>query len=203
MDAPLRHFLFDFGDTLAREPFCVRPPPGVPDWERRVLEVYAEPGLSDRWHLDDADFDEVAARVGKRCRLHPEAARAAMLRDWKRLRLNRKALAFAREQGAAGRAAIVTVNPRIFSEIIAPHYGLDRDFRVIVTSWQERTLDKAALCAVALERLGAPGAFATALLVDNREDNCAAFRARGGQAHRFTGDAAFARDLPVLRARIG
>lgn len=202
MDTPIRFVLFDFGDTLAREPFCVRAPPGVPDWQRRVLETYAEPGLADRWHLDEADFTEVASRVARRCGLDPEAARAAMERDWRHLRLNQRTLAFARELAGTWRAAIVTVNPRIFSEVIVPHYGLDRDFPVIVASWRERTLDKAALCGIALERLGAPGAFATALLLDNRPDNCEAFRARGGQAYRFTDDAAFARDLPALRARL-
>jgi hypothetical protein len=125
-----------------------------------------------------------------------------MEHDWRNLRVNRSMFDFACELGRARRAAIVTVNPRIFSEVIAPHLRLDRLFPVIVTSWQERIADKAALCGIALERLGAPGAYATALLVDNRADCVAAFRARGGQAYQFSDDAAFARDLPGLRSQL-
>jgi len=94
------------------------------------------------------------------------------------------------------------VNPAIFTEIIVPRYELDRHFPVIVTSWQERTLDKATLCDIALGRLGAPGERASALLVDNRADNIERFRAQGGQGYLFTDDSTFARDLAGLQARL-
>ena len=73
---------------------------------------------------------------------------------------------------------------------------------VVVASCEERVRDKTALCEIALARLGAPGALSTALLVDNRDDNVAAFRGRGGQGYLFTDDATFAHDLPALRARL-
>jgi FMN phosphatase YigB (HAD superfamily) len=198
----IRHVLFDFGDTLAREPFCTIPWPGAPNFEADVLAAYAEDGLLDRWDVGEARLAEVALAVGRRSGLHPATAREALVHNWRHLRLNDTVLAFARELGREGRAAVVTVNTDAFTDVIAPHYGLHRDFAVVVVSCLERVRDKTALCELALARLGAPGAFPTALLVDNRADNVEAFRARGGQAYLFTDDATFARDLPALRARL-
>jgi FMN phosphatase YigB (HAD superfamily) len=199
---PIRHVLFDFGDTLAREPFCVIAPTGARDWEASVLATYAEEGLLDRWQVGSMEFSEVVVRVAARCGLDPERTRAAMLHDWRNLRFNPTVLDFARQLGRAGRAAIVTVNPAIFSEFIVPYYGFDQDFRVIVTSWEERELEKATLCEIGLRRLGADGALESALLVDNRADCVDSFRARGGQAYLFKDDATFAYDLPGLRTRL-
>ena len=63
MNAPIRHVLFDFGDTLVREPFCMTAPPGVPDWENLVLAVYAEDGFCDRWCAGEIGSDQVIARI--------------------------------------------------------------------------------------------------------------------------------------------
>jgi phosphoglycolate phosphatase-like HAD superfamily hydrolase len=93
--------------------------------------------------------------------------------------------------------AIVTLNPDLFTRFVSPNYRLDSVFDVIVTSWQEHTRDKASLCEVALERLGG-GEPSEALLIDNIEANVDAWRARGGQAYWFRGDAAFADDAPRL-----
>ena len=192
MSAPIRHVLFDFGDTLVREPFCVIAPPGVPDWESLVLEVYEAEGFCDRWCEGAVAFADVVQRVAERCGLDAGTTRAAMEHDWRNLRWNPVVTEFAR---SLERAAIVTVNPDIFTDVIAPHYELERDFAVIVTSWQERMNDKNALCDLALERLGVPGERSTALLVDNRADNLEAWRVSGGQGYLFTDDDAFARDF--------
>ena len=93
--------------------------------------------------------------------------------------------------------AIVTVNPDLFTRFVAPNYALDTVFDTIVTSWQERTEDKARLCEIALERLGGSDR-ATALLIDNIEANVDAWRARGGQAFLFVSDEEFRRDVPRL-----
>lgn len=203
MPAPVRFALFDFGDTLVREPFCVVPPDGVPDWERLVLETYEADGLCDRWCAGEVGFDGVVSRVAERCAISVDITRAAMLHDWRNLRQNQSVLRFARELGSVGRAAIVTVNPDIFTDVIAPHLALDSDFPVIVTSWEEREMDKTALCEIALERLGAPGAVESALLIDNREDNVRDFRARGGHGYLFVDDGTFEQDGPRLEELLG
>ena len=90
--------------------------------------------------------------------------------------------------------AIVPVNSDVFSRFVVPNYSLDSTFDVIVTSWEEHTMDKARLCEIALERLGGHDP-AQALLIDNIEANVDAWRALGGQAYLFTTDEAFARKL--------
>ena len=167
-----------------------------------MLATYEEDSLGDRWCRGEVGFPEVAARVAARCGIAVGAARAAMEHDWRHLRPNAEILAFARELGRAGRAAVVTVNPDAFSDLIVPHYGLDRDFGVIVASWQERTLDKVGLCDIALERFAAPAKRESTLLVDNRPDNVEAFRAAGGQAYFFTDDPRFVVDVPAIRGRL-
>jgi len=201
MDGPLDVVLFDFGDTLAQEPFCVQAPPGCSDWREHVLAAYAEEGLAARWCAGETGFDAVVARVAARCALPLEATRAAMQHDWRHLRWNERTAAFARELGRAGRAALVTVNPEAFLTCIVPHHDLDRDFGVIVGSWEERTNDKVRLCERALERLGAPQRSAV-LLVDNDARNVEAWQAAGGEGHWYRGDAAFAVEIPALRARL-
>ena len=78
---------------------------------------------------------------------------------------------------------------------LRPHIGWRDVFPVIVTSWQERTLDKAALCAIALQRLDDRMQPGGALLVDNKADNVAAWIARGGRGYVFRGPSQFETDL--------
>jgi hypothetical protein len=92
--------------------------------------------------------------------------------------------------------AIVTINPDMFSDCVIPNYQLDKMFETIVTSWEEGTLDKSDLCDIALARLDGVAERSAALLVDNRIENVERWRARGGVAYHFTGDAAFASNPP-------
>jgi FMN phosphatase YigB (HAD superfamily) len=91
------------------------------------------------------------------------------------------------------------VNSDVFSHFVVPTYALDSVFDVIVTSWEEHTLDKARLCEIALERLGGSDP-AEALLIDNIEQNVDAWRARGGQAYLYESDERFAADVVRLLA---
>jgi FMN phosphatase YigB (HAD superfamily) len=86
--------------------------------------------------------------------------------------------------------AIVTLNADVFTRFVVPAYQLDSVFDVIVTSWEEHTRDKARLCEIAVERLGGTDP-SEALLIDNIEENVDAWRARGGRAYWFRGDAEF------------
>ena len=91
--------------------------------------------------------------------------------------------------------AIVTVNPDLWSEVIVPLYGFDQTADVIVTSWEEATIDKGVLCQLAVERLGIGCAASSALLIDNKRANIDAWAARGGSGYVYTTDAAFQRDV--------
>ncbi|MHC4821801.1 MAG: hypothetical protein ACYTDX_08805, partial [Planctomycetota bacterium] len=55
------HVLFDFGDTLVRQPFFVNGPPQAPNWAESVLEAYESNGLIDRWCVGELAFDAVVA----------------------------------------------------------------------------------------------------------------------------------------------
>ncbi|MEJ2132431.1 MAG: hypothetical protein P8Y95_12645 [Gammaproteobacteria bacterium] len=90
--------------------------------------------------------------------------------------------------------AIVTVNPDFFSEVIVPLCALDEPTSAIVTSWEERTVDKGALCAIALERMNLGCEPSEALLIDNKQANVDAWIARDGVGYVYTTDDDFRRD---------
>jgi hypothetical protein len=93
--------------------------------------------------------------------------------------------------------AIVTVNPEIFTRVVVPEYQLDRRVDLIVTSWEQGTDDKVALCECAItQRIAVP--LTEGLLVDNRADAIHAWRAKGGVAYHFRGENAFCEDFASL-----
>ena len=97
---------------------------------------------------------------------------------------------------------LVTVNPPLFSELIVPQYAVFKRFEMIVTSWEERVLDKAELCAVALSRLQVAIAPSAALLIDNMSDNVKQWEQRGGQGYWFRGPEVLNRDLSGALAHL-
>lgn len=187
--------LFDFGDTLVREPFCTSPPPEIPDWVERILHVYDTDPITERWMLGQATHAEIAQVIAAGTPLDRAAVVGLMEAEFRDLDLNPGTWECGQALGRAGRAAIVTVNPDVFTTVIEPHYRLDQDYPVRVTSWEEGTVDKSALCRIALERLGDAHGLERAILIDNRRDNVEAFRAIGGAGYLFSTDAAFVRDL--------
>jgi hypothetical protein len=94
--------------------------------------------------------------------------------------------------------AIVTVNPDIFTNIVVPEYQLDRRVDLIITSWQQGTVDKSTLCGYAIDQLGIAVSLAECLLVDNRADNVLAWRSKGGAAYHFRGENAFCEEFAVV-----
>jgi phosphoglycolate phosphatase-like HAD superfamily hydrolase len=191
--SPARYLLWDFGDTLADQRWMWPSPNGVPGWTARY-QALPDTDLDTRWNLGaittselmtafvseiGGTHEELMAHCDERCRdvqFYEHAWSAARTR-----RLPQ---------------AIVTVNSDLFSQFVVPNYELDSVFDVIVTSWEERTVDKARLCEIALERLGGtdPG---EGLLLDNIEGNVDAWQSRGGQAYLFRSDDEFARDSPL------
>ncbi len=188
MNSPLRCLLWDFGDTLCDERFIWA---SGPAW----LEIYEtfDDGLGTDWCSGAVDTRAFAASIAGHVGLTTEGVIAHMTRRCQLVRWSAHAYAFFRARHLP--QAIVTVNPDIFSDVIVPMYGLDHAADVIVTSWEERTNDKGALCAIALDRLGIDATPSEALLIDNRTDCLASWAELGGAGYLFTDDAAFASDV--------
>jgi len=185
----VRYLLWDFGDTLVDERWMRPCPDDFPSWTDSYRALGAG-DLGSRWNRGDVTFEEFAAQLATDVGIGFDDACAHMKSCC-------EAIQFFEHSWATARAhlmpqAIVTINPDLFTRFVAPNFGLDSVFDAIVTSWQERTEDKAELCEIALRRLGG-GDPAEALLIDNIEANVEAWRARGGQAYLFVSDDEFAR----------
>ncbi len=194
---------FDFGDTLAQEPFFVHPPAEVPNWTELIDAVVFGTSLFDRWAIGEVDSRTVAERLAAHCALGPAQVEDAMRRDCTALTWNPAVERFLDGLAGTTSTAVVTINPDIFSTVIAPHYRIPERVDGVVTSWEERTLDKLELCRIALERLGGERSLATCLLIDNKLSNVESFEAAGGQGFHFVSDAAFADAVPELERGIG
>jgi beta-phosphoglucomutase-like phosphatase (HAD superfamily) len=193
-DAPIRAILWDFGDTLADERWMLTPPGDEPAWSSAWLATMD--ALGPRWSIGDASSADVAVDVAARLAWPVERARAHMRATCERIDFYpgvRELIALAQVP-----QALVTVNPDIFSEVVAPAYGLTGIFAAIVTSWEEGTTDKAALATAAMRRLGADLMPPQCLLIDNLEPNVAAWKAVGGRAHHFTSPENLARAWPTF-----
>lgn len=188
----LRCVLWDFGDTLADERWMAQAPPGVPQWTEVWARVAGDE-LADRWNRGEVALAEVVAAVSALLPMDEEAVRSHVRWCCSNLRLFELPLRLVRRSRLP--QALVTVNPDGFSDLVLPHYGLRGIFGTIVTSWEERTLDKAELAEVARRRLGADIPRAEALLIDNKPECVEAWRRRGGRAYLFRGERQLERDL--------
>lgn len=189
----VRYVLWDFGDTLADQRWMWPSPEGVPGWTARYRAL-PDSDLDRRWNLGTITTAELMTAFvpdigGTHDRLMTHCAERC--RD---VRFYERAWSAARAHILP--QAIVTVNSDLFTRFVVPNYELESAFDVIVTSWEERTLDKARLCEIALARLGGTDP-AEALLLDDIEANIDAWRSLGGQAYLFRGDEEFARDSPL------
>jgi len=180
--------LWDFGDTLCDERF-------IWSTNARWMSAYAafETNGGMDWCAGQLDIETYAGRLAPVVGLTPQQVIAHMKARCETITWHETAWAWFSARRLP--QAIVTVNPRLFSDTIVPAHGLGRYADVIVTSWEEGTNDKATLCSVALERLGAAFAPEAALLIDNKSTAVEAWRARGGLGYVFTTAQAFAADL--------
>ena len=188
----LKCVLWDFGDTLVDERFMRQSPPTVPQWGAAWAEVVSG-NTAEAWDRGDVDRRQIVAAVAKRLSLSEEETLAHVRWCCSRIRFFELPWQVARRNTLP--AALVTANPDLFSDLIVPQYRLDAVFRVIVASWQERTLDKGAMCRTALQRLGGGLEPAEALLIDNRPHNIDAWIAEGGTGYLYRGEDAFRDDL--------
>jgi phosphoglycolate phosphatase-like HAD superfamily hydrolase len=182
--------LWDFGDTLVDERWLRRAPESYPDWVDAWSAVMDE--LADAWNLGACREADVFAAVAARTGMSQEAVERHV--DACCRTIERHPAAW-RVAAAHGRPqALVTVNPDLFVTREIPALGLAGMFETIVVSSVEGTDDKVEVCLIALDRLGFDGARRDALLIDNRADLVAAWRAAGGTAYHYTDDATFAAD---------
>ncbi len=189
--------LWDFGDTLVDERWMLQAPPALPRWTE-VWDAVVNRDLAPAWYRGDLRERDVAAAVAERLPMTTDDAVAHMRRCCTQLRFLDAPWAAARRRDR--RQALVTINPDSFSRHVVPHARLHDTFELIVTSWEERTLDKTVLCERALQRLGPGLETADALLVDNRVEHVDSWRSRGGHAFLFDGETRFEAELaPLLR----
>ena len=152
--------------------------------------------LADDWNLGRIDMVAVSEALGRDIAAPSDLILAHMLKACRNITFFDTVMAFTRECPLP--QAIVTINPDIFSYVVAPHYQLNDTFPVIVTSWEEVSLSKAELCDVALSRLDGNVSRSEALLIDNKVENTDEWIAAGGHSYLFTDEARFAEDRPTL-----
>jgi FMN phosphatase YigB (HAD superfamily) len=191
--------LWDFGDTLVDERWMRRPPHECPTWEAVWTDVMA--GHADDWNTGGIGADEIFSALADRGGMTAAAVRAHARHCCETITFNETAWRVALERQQP--QGLVTVNPDLFADFVIPAYALDDVFDVIVMSYAERTVDKPALCDIALERLGYTGPRSDALLIDNRLDLVEAWQHLGGAGYWFSDDHQFRQDLPELGLQSG
>lgn len=186
--------LWDFGDTLVDERWMRRAPDGCPAWEAAWSDVMTV--LADGWNVGTVRAGQVYEALAERTGMTAEAVEAHARDCCRSLRFHATAWRVATERRLP--QALVTVNPDLFTEHIVAVHDLAAIFDVIVTSSEEKTDDKPALCQIALDRLGFRRERPKALLIDNRLDLVNAWRDVGGSGYWFQTDEQFGRDASRL-----
>ncbi len=163
--------------------------------DRSLYRALPDSDLDASWNVGETTTEELIAAFAGELGCTPELLIAHTKQRCSELQFFEHAWVAARARTLP--QALVTVNSDGFSRFVVPRYNLDSVFDLIVTSWEEHTMDKARLCEIALQRLGGHDP-AEALLIDNIEANVEAWRARGGQAYLFVSDEQFAVDAARL-----
>jgi hypothetical protein len=159
------------------------------------MEVYHsfddEDGIGAAWSLGNLETHEVVAKLAQRMTLS-EAEIHAHLSRTDLFKFFPFTYAFFRARHLP--QAIVTANPSLFREM-AQDLGFDEVTDTIVVSGEEKTLDKGALCQIAIQRMPIVCANEQALLIDDKQSNLDAWAGRGGTGYLYTTDAAFRQDV--------
>lgn len=192
----IKTILWDFGDTLVEETWMQAPLEGYPAWPETWQRNMYGGSLGDDWNLGRIDMVAVSEALGQEIGAPGTLVLEHMLKACRNITFFDTVMTFARECSLP--QAIVTVNPDIFSYVIAPHYQLTETFPVLVTSWEEVSLCKADLCDAALPRLGGTVSRSDALLIDNKAENTDEWTAAGGRSYLFTTESRFNEDSSAL-----
>jgi phosphoglycolate phosphatase-like HAD superfamily hydrolase len=191
--------MWDFGDTLADERWMLAPLEGAPGWPGAYRRVLEGGDLADRWNSGSAAAVDVAEEFSRALGVSAGCILQHMRACCRNVSLYPDVMALAERLDAP--QAIVTINPDIFTEVVVPAYDLSTRFATVVTSWEERTLNKADLCDIAMSRLPGAADRKACLLIDNRLDNVAEWRSRGGAAWLFQDCESLAGHLAPMFAR--
>ena len=197
MSSGLQCVLWDFGNTLAKEAFS-HASRELPDWPDAFKAVHALYG--DAWDSGTLSDKEFAKLMAERLDVPMPLVRQDLEQRCASISFFDESLRVV--EACRLPQVSVTVNSPLFSEPIVPRYAVFKRFEMIVTSWEERVLDKAELCAVALSRLQVAIAPSAALLIDNMSDNVKQWEQRGGQAYWFSGPEVLKRDLSGALAHL-
>lgn len=191
----IKTLLWDFGDTLVDETWMQMPMPGCGAWPKAYRDLVYNGSLGDEWSLGNVDTATVAQALAD-ClgTTTQDAVRSHMERASRNITIFEEVLAYAKSSPLP--QAIVTVNPDMFSAVTVGRYELAEVFPVIVTSWEENTLSKAALCDIALTRQGLGIQRPEALLLDNKQDNIEEWTDAGGVGYLFESEQEFMRNPP-------
>jgi phosphoglycolate phosphatase-like HAD superfamily hydrolase len=193
---PIKFILWDFGDTLADENWMLAPMAGAPNWPKLYRERVGGAALGQLWNRGAISTREVAAELAGALGVEIDAIITHMDTCSRQVRFFSNVMAFVDEWVTP--QAIVTVNPEIFTKVVVPQYQLDRRVDLIVTSWEQGTEDKIALCECAIVRLGIAAPRSDCLLVDNRVDAVLAWQSKGGAGYHFRGEKAFCEDFAAV-----
>ncbi len=185
----IKCLLWDFGDTLCDERFIWS---SGPEW-MEIYQTFENDGLGAAWNLGEINTREFAAELSKHMGRSAESIVSHMTERCNHITFFHQTYEFFKARRLP--QAIVTVNPDLFSDVIVPICGFDAQCDVIVTSWQEGTIDKNILNRLAIERIGLSCANGESILIDNKRANVDRWARIGGLGYVYTDDASFAHDV--------
>jgi 8-oxo-dGTP pyrophosphatase MutT (NUDIX family)/FMN phosphatase YigB (HAD superfamily) len=202
MLAGIHCIVFDFGGTLSSHPYFYALGPEFLRVVNTCIWGDGEAEWCDPWVRGEKTSGEIADYLAGLTALPATRILTALDDGCARLPLHPAIWRFAQAQRAQGRhTALVTLNMDVFTRVIAPSWGFDQVFDVVINSSDYRTGNKMQLWEMAFSRLDGC-TFANSLLIDDKLKHVESFRAHGGLAYRYTTDEAFARWAQALERPI-
>lgn len=114
----IRTLLWDFGDTLVDERWMLTPPAGYAAWSGAYL--LCETKLGDDWIIGKIDTRSVAKLLAERVQMELRDVIDHMEQASRSITFFDGVYRYARS--ASLPRAIVTLNPDLFTEVVAAHY---------------------------------------------------------------------------------
>ena len=191
MKTPLKCILWDFGNTLVDERWMRSGPETLSGWNEAYGAIIDD--IRDAWDLGDMSFRDLANKLSDRMGIESDEVIAHVRMRCESINFYGNVLNVAKRCPLP--QAIVTVNPDVFSEWVVPYYKLDQIFSPIVTSSEEKTLDKSDICDIALAELSGHITRKEALLIDNKKESIEGWKTLSGSVYHFRGPDVFEKDI--------